>query len=369
MGLDDMNDMKFEPSMAPPLPNTLEDALAEIETLRRIMFQERVRHANLVVKAEKDGRANAGQMKALKKKLEDTKADRDRTVAAYVMCDAARSKAEDDLNRLNEHHEHMHDQLDETTKLRGEVGRLKEHIENTRGGHLDAVAKLKEQAIRLAKLYAVAGVRADKAEAEVERLKGLANQLADHMHEMEGERNRARDEVTRLAGEVGKCDDCDKPAGIKACLGCYEKRALKAEAEVERLKSKASAEALVNKWGGVLGALAKSERDDLIAAAHKDRDDACAYSDEMFNAAMAALGPPSATRVLKVDALVDTIQARMAELVDLRAWQVAVAEGMGYLNRPEGQDGYEVAAPEVILAAWREARTTRPSKKRGKKAP
>jgi len=36
-------------------------------------------------------------------------------------------------------------------------------------------------------------------------------------------------------------------------------------------------------------------------------------------------------------------------------WQVEVAEGLGYLNRAEGQDGYEVAEPSVIIAAFKAA--------------
>jgi hypothetical protein len=47
--------------------------------------------------------------------------------------------------------------------------------------------------------------------------------------------------------------------------------------------------------------------------------------------------------------------AARAEAEALRTWQREVAEGIGYLNRAEGQDGYEVAAPSVIVAAWREA--------------
>lgn len=37
-------------------------------------------------------------------------------------------------------------------------------------------------------------------------------------------------------------------------------------------------------------------------------------------------------------------------------WQRAVAEGTGYINQPEGQDGYEVADAETIVAAWKRAR-------------
>lgn len=44
-----------------------------------------------------------------------------------------------------------------------------------------------------------------------------------------------------------------------------------------------------------------------------------------------------------------------AEVERLRWWQREVADGMGYLNQAEGQAGYEVAPPVVILAAWRDA--------------
>lgn len=42
-----------------------------------------------------------------------------------------------------------------------------------------------------------------------------------------------------------------------------------------------------------------------------------------------------------------------AEVEELREWQLKVAEGTGYINRAEGQGGYEVAAPETIIAAWK----------------
>lgn len=45
----------------------------------------------------------------------------------------------------------------------------------------------------------------------------------------------------------------------------------------------------------------------------------------------------------------DALTAAIAALT----WQEQVADGMGYLNRPEGQDGYEVASAETILSAWR----------------
>lgn len=40
------------------------------------------------------------------------------------------------------------------------------------------------------------------------------------------------------------------------------------------------------------------------------------------------------------------LEARVAEL---EAWQLAIAEGTGFINRAEGQSGYEVADPKTIL--------------------
>lgn len=48
------------------------------------------------------------------------------------------------------------------------------------------------------------------------------------------------------------------------------------------------------------------------------------------------------------------VPALLAEVERLRAWQVAVADGMGYLNHAEGQGGYEVADPDTILGAWKD---------------
>lgn len=44
------------------------------------------------------------------------------------------------------------------------------------------------------------------------------------------------------------------------------------------------------------------------------------------------------------------LRARVAEL---EAWQVEVAEGVGYINRAEGQSGYEVAPAATIVRAWK----------------
>ena len=51
---------------------------------------------------------------------------------------------------------------------------------------------------------------------------------------------------------------------------------------------------------------------------------------------------------------VNTLRARVAEL---EAWQKDVANGLGYLNQPEGQAGYEVAAPSTIIHDWYEAQS------------
>jgi hypothetical protein len=44
---------------------------------------------------------------------------------------------------------------------------------------------------------------------------------------------------------------------------------------------------------------------------------------------------------------------RRAEAAE--GWQLAVADGLGYVNRAEGQGGYEVAEPSVVLASYRAA--------------
>jgi hypothetical protein len=58
--------------------------------------------------------------------------------------------------------------------------------------------------------------------------------------------------------------------------------------------------------------------------------------------------------MLKVEAILETERLR-ARVAELEAWQKEVASGLGYLNQPEGQSGYEVAAPSVIIQDWHEA--------------
>ena len=41
-------------------------------------------------------------------------------------------------------------------------------------------------------------------------------------------------------------------------------------------------------------------------------------------------------------------------IAGLEAWQLAIAEGTQFINRAEGQDGYEVADPQTILKYFEE---------------
>ena len=43
------------------------------------------------------------------------------------------------------------------------------------------------------------------------------------------------------------------------------------------------------------------------------------------------------------------LEEERARVAELEAWQLAIAEGTGFINRSEGQDGYEVADPQTIL--------------------
>ena len=62
--------------------------------------------------------------------------------------------------------------------------------------------------------------------------------------------------------------------------------------------------------------------------------------------------PTTSKRYVTEESEVDSLRARVA---GLEAWQKEVANGLGYLNQPEGQAGYEVAAPRVIIHDWHEA--------------
>jgi hypothetical protein len=64
---------------------------------------------------------------------------------------------------------------------------------------------------------------------------------------------------------------------------------------------------------------------------------------------------------LERDGLLDDVDHPAEQVVAVRKraeaaerWQMEVAEGLGFLNRPEGQGGHEVADPSVIVAAWKE---------------
>lgn len=54
------------------------------------------------------------------------------------------------------------------------------------------------------------------------------------------------------------------------------------------------------------------------------------------------------------NSVVDEIEYLRDEIARLREWQRRVAEGLGFLSRRDGQDGYEVAEPDEIVKAWRD---------------
>jgi hypothetical protein len=59
------------------------------------------------------------------------------------------------------------------------------------------------------------------------------------------------------------------------------------------------------------------------------------------------------------DTLAGRLEAATARAEEAERWRVDVAEGLGYINRPEGQSGYEVAEPSVIIDAFRAAQRQR----------
>jgi hypothetical protein len=74
-----------------------------------------------------------------------------------------------------------------------------------------------------------------------------------------------------------------------------------------------------------------------------------------LSAVRAQLDAASVVRALMfVNMEASDLRALLDEVERLTAWQVEVADGLGYLNRAEGQGGYEVADPETVIGAWRE---------------
>lgn len=54
----------------------------------------------------------------------------------------------------------------------------------------------------------------------------------------------------------------------------------------------------------------------------------------------------------RIHATVEALEEAQRERDVLAKWQLDVAEAMGFVNRPEGQGGYEVASVKTIIAAW-----------------
>jgi hypothetical protein len=57
----------------------------------------------------------------------------------------------------------------------------------------------------------------------------------------------------------------------------------------------------------------------------------------------------------EIERLTADLASERTARAEAERWQVEVAEGLGFLNRAEGQGGYEVAAPRVIVEAFRAA--------------
>jgi hypothetical protein len=101
-------------------------------------------------------------------------------------------------------------------------------------------------------------------------------------------------------------------------------------------------------------AILRKQAESALAAASRDLDEARhdmrAALARAREAAEANDGMRKALRQREQEHL-----AACAEADELRAWQEAVADGLGFLNRAEGQRGYEVAEPSVIIRAFRDA--------------
>ncbi len=62
--------------------------------------------------------------------------------------------------------------------------------------------------------------------------------------------------------------------------------------------------------------------------------------------------PGGEMRATLAGAVQDLTLGWKEKIAELEAWQLEVADGTGFLNRPEGQSGYEVAPAATIVQAW-----------------
>lgn len=89
---------------------------------------------------------------------------------------------------------------------------------------------------------------------------------------------------------------------------------------------------------------------ELLAAAKEEMREACAEA--LYRATPLASGCMEVVRQVPVTAdkfLAKQIAQRAERIAELEAWQLAVAEHLGFVNRPEGQAGYEVADAETVI--------------------
>lgn len=69
--------MNLPPDRLAPLPNTLEEAIREINYLRLQVYLARLNLANQIVEREKDRRAARGNIRALADKLKELQNEKD----------------------------------------------------------------------------------------------------------------------------------------------------------------------------------------------------------------------------------------------------------------------------------------------------
>lgn len=120
-------------------------------------------------------------------------------------------------------------------------------------------------------------------------------------------------------------------------------------AELDRVLHDAGSDSVAALHESCLAALERAERAgplevaERIAAAREEQREACArFVGIEVGGARRPLYAMTLDTPLDATPLADRIKA-------LEAWQLAVADGIGFVNRAEGQDGYEVAKPSVIV--------------------
>lgn len=165
---------------------------------------------------------------------------------------------------------------------------------------------------------------------------------------------RARMDADRAAAEAAPRQEQERAEACPSCHGTLRKFIWTANAlaeqenEIARLKAAlASSQAEVARLDRERNALQGAYSSML-----RQRDEAAAERDAALKRAE---GWEEEARTYAQNATFQREQRESAEsrAADLDRWQREVAEGLGFLNQPEGQSGYEVADPATIIEAWR----------------